>query len=118
MVSSATDCWLLSKRSRSLTDRSIVEKRSYTGGARKLSTRIGSNWLVLTHLQGSTWRLQVWGDTPLEAEVIAVDEAEAKRSAAAATIERLNIQRSPRHAPRVLNWNAVKIGRASCRERV
>ncbi len=84
-----------------------MAKRSYTGGARKLSTRIGSNWLVLTHLQGSTWRLQVWGDTPLEAEVIAVDEAEAKRSAAAATIERLNIQRSPRQAPRVLNWNAV-----------
>jgi hypothetical protein len=31
------------------------------------STRIGDNWLVLTHLRGSTWRLQVWGDTPLEA---------------------------------------------------
>jgi hypothetical protein len=74
---------------------------------RKLSTRIEDNWLVLTHLDGSTWRLQVWGDTPLEAEVIAVDETEAKRSAVAATIERLNIERSPRHAAALLNWNAV-----------
>jgi len=47
----------------------------------KLSTRIGANWLVLTHLHATTWRLQVWGDTPLEAEVIAGDEAEAKISA-------------------------------------
>lgn len=56
-----------------------------------VSTRIGDHWLVLTHLHNSTWRLQVWGDTPLEAEVTAVDEAEAKSSAISATLERLNI---------------------------
>ena len=81
--------------------------RSKVSDARKLSTRIGDNWLVLTHLHGSTWRLQVWGDTPLEAEVIAQDETEAKRSAAAATIERLNIEQSPQHSPPRLNWNTV-----------
>jgi hypothetical protein len=85
----------------------IVGKGPKGGAVRKLSTRIEDNWLVLTHLDGSTWRLQVWGDTPLEAEVIAVDETEAKRSAVAATIERLNIERSPRHAAALLNWNAV-----------
>ena len=83
-----------------------MRRRSNVSEARKLSTRIGGHWLVLTHLRGSTWRLQVWGDTPLEAEVIAEDENEAKRSAAAATIERLNIELSPRHPP-PLNWNAV-----------
>jgi hypothetical protein len=83
-----------------------VRKRSSVIDARKLSTRIDGHWLVLTHLEGSTWRLQVWGDTPLEAEVIAEDETEAKRSAAAATIERLNIEQSPQHAPS-LNWNTV-----------
>jgi hypothetical protein len=84
-----------------------VRKRSNVTEARRLSTRIDGHWLVLTHLEGSTWRLQVWGDTPLEAEVIAEDETEAKRSAAAATIERLNIELSPRHAPPLLNWNTV-----------
>jgi hypothetical protein len=69
----------------------------------RFSTRIGDHWLVLTHLHDSTWRLQVWGDTPLEAEVTAVDEAEAKSSAIEATIERLNV--TTFHAPTV--WNAV-----------
>lgn len=69
----------------------------------RFSTRIGDNWLVLTHLRNSTWRLQVWGDTPLEAEVIAVDEAEAKSSAISATLERLNIGCS--EAPPI--WNDV-----------
>jgi len=69
----------------------------------KYSTRIGDYWLVLTHLEGSSWRLQVWGDEPLEAEVIAEDETEAKRSAAAATIERLQIQRTSSKT----NWNSV-----------
>ena len=74
---------------------------------RKISTRIGDNWLVLTHLRGCTWRLQVWGDTPLEAEVTATDETAAKESAVAATIERLNLppaRRGPRRRP---SWNAV-----------
>lgn len=71
----------------------------------KLSTRLGDNWLVLTHLQQSTWRLQVWGDTPLEAEVIAEDETEAKESAVAATIERLNMDRPPDREAPVLKWN-------------
>ncbi len=57
----------------------------------KLSTRIGANWLVLTHLRERTWRLQVWGESALEAEVTAGDETEAKNSAVAATLERLNI---------------------------
>ena len=54
----------------------------------KLSARVGDNWLVLTQLRERTWHLQVWGDTPLEAEVTAEDEAEAKDSAVAATVER------------------------------
>jgi hypothetical protein len=69
----------------------------------RFSTRVGDNWLVLTHLHDSTWRLQVWGDTPLEAEVTAVDETEAKLSAIEATMERLNVQTS--HPPTI--WNAV-----------
>ncbi len=47
----------------------------------RFSTRIGHHWLLLTHVHDSTWHLQVLGDTPLEAEVTAVDEAEAKSSA-------------------------------------
>ena len=74
---------------------------------RKLSTRIAGNWLVLTHVGDSTWRLQVWGDTPLEAEVVADDEASAKESAVEATIERLNIEPSRR----LPHWNAVVIHR-------
>jgi hypothetical protein len=69
----------------------------------RFSTRIGNHWLVLTHLHDSTWRLQVWGDTPLEAEVTAVDEAEAKSSAIEATIERLNVQTLQPPT----TWNAV-----------
>jgi len=57
----------------------------------KLSARVGDNWLVLTHLHERTWHLQVWGDTLLEGEVTAEDEAEAKNSAVAATVERLGI---------------------------
>jgi len=74
---------------------------------RKVSKRIGDNWLVLTHVEGTTWRLQVWGDTPLEAEVIAVDEAEAKESAVAATIERLNLEGESERARPLQNWNSV-----------
>jgi len=69
----------------------------------RFSMRIGDNWLVLTHLRDSTWRLQVWGDTPLEGEVTAVDEAEAKSAAISATLERLKIG-SP---PPSTTWNAV-----------
>lgn len=57
----------------------------------KLSTRVGKNWLVLTPVREHTWHLRVWGDTPLEAEVTADDETEAKSSAIAATMERLSI---------------------------
>jgi hypothetical protein len=57
----------------------------------KLSARVGNNWLVLTPLRERTWHLQVWGDTPLEAEVTAEDEAEAKNTAVAATVERLGV---------------------------
>jgi hypothetical protein len=69
----------------------------------RFSTRIGNHWLVLTHLHDSSWHLQVLGDTPLEAEVTAVDEAEAKSSAVTATLERLSIGsfRPP------ACWNAV-----------
>jgi len=67
------------------------------------STRIGEHWLLLTHLHDSTWRLQVLGDTPLEAEVTAKDEAEAKSSAVEATLQRLSI---PSFQP-TPNWSAV-----------
>ena len=80
----------------------------------RFSTRIGDNWLVLTHLRNSTWRLQVWGDTPLEAEVTAVDEAEAKSSAISATLERLNIG----SLPQTTTWNAVITSSWDSRETV
>jgi len=73
----------------------------------KLSTRIGDNWLILTHMEGTTWRLQVLGDTPLEAEVIAVDETEAKESAVAATVERLNNEGARVRAKPIQSWNSV-----------
>jgi hypothetical protein len=79
----------------------------------RFSTRIGDNWLVLTHVRDTTWHLQVWGDTPLEAEVTAVDEAEAKSSAIEATIERLNVQTF--HPP--TTWNAVITQSWDSRER-
>jgi hypothetical protein len=74
---------------------------------RKISTRISDNWLVLTHLKGRTWRLQVWGDTPLEAEVIAEDEAAAKECALTATMERLQIEPSQEACRRIPDWNTV-----------
>jgi len=80
----------------------------------RFSTRIGDNWLVLTHLRNSTWRLQVWGDTPLEAEVTAVDEAEAKSSAISATLERLNIGTSQP----LTTWNDVITSSWDSRETV
>lgn len=58
---------------------------------RRLSTRIAGNWLVLTHLDAGRWRLQVFGATPLEAEVTAENEAAAKHTAIAATIDRLRL---------------------------
>jgi len=67
------------------------------------STRIGKHWLLLTHLHDSKWRLQVLGNPPLEAEVIAIDEAEAKRSAVEATLERLSILSFPPDP----KWSAV-----------
>ena len=70
---------------------------------RKLSTRIGDNWLVLTHVKECTWQLQVWGSIPLEAEVTAEDETAAKDAAIAATIERLRIK--PFSNPSA--WNTV-----------
>lgn len=59
----------------------------------RLSTRIGEHWLVLTHVDGPKWHLQVLGVMPLEAEVTAEDEASAKETAIAATIQRLGIVR-------------------------
>jgi hypothetical protein len=79
----------------------------------RFSTRIGDNWLVLTHVRDKTWHLQVWGDTPLEAEVTAVDEEEAKSSAVEATIERLNVQTF--HPPTI--WNDVITQSWDSRER-
>lgn len=78
-----------------------------TGTVRKISTRIGGNWLVLTHIAGSTWRLQVWGDTPLEAELTAANETVAKESAVAATIERLNLPFARRESRPLPRWNNV-----------
>ena len=74
---------------------------------RKVSKRIGDNWLVLTHMEGRTYHLQVFGNTPLEAEVVAVDESEARKSAVEATIERLNIERDSERAHPLQNWNPV-----------
>jgi hypothetical protein len=69
----------------------------------RFSTRIGDHWLLLTHVHDSTWHLQVLGDPSLEAEVTAIDEAEAKSSAVMATLERLGMG-SFEPLP---SWNAV-----------
>ncbi len=81
---------------------------------RKISTRIADNWLLLTHMDDSTWRLQVFGDTPLEAEITAGDEDTAKESAVEATMERLNIQQSEPAQP-FPDWNAVITSRWEAR---
>ena len=47
------------------------------------------------------------GDTPLEAEVTADDEAGAKESAVAATLEKLKLEGVDAEAPATVNWNAV-----------
>ena len=66
---------------------------------RKLSTRLGDCWLILTQVREDKWRLQVLGDTPLEAEVTADDEAAAKESAVAATLEKLKLEGVDAEAP-------------------
>jgi len=78
----------------------------------KLSARVGDNWLVLTHLRDRTWHLQVWGDSPIEAEVTAEDEAEAKSTAVAATVERFGV--SP--FPALPIWNVAITRRWDSRE--
>jgi len=80
----------------------------------RFSTRIGDHWLVLTHVRDTTWHLQVWGDTPLEAEITAIDEEEARASAIEATIERLNVRTL--HPP--ATWNAVITSSWDSREAV
>ena len=74
---------------------------------RKLSTRLGDCWLILTQVREDKWRLQVLGDTPLEAEVTADDEAGAKESAVAATVEKLRLEGVATETPAIVNWNAV-----------
>ena len=74
---------------------------------KKLSTRLGDCWLILTQLREDKWRLQVLGDTPLEAEVTADDEAGAKASAVAATVEKLRLEGVATETPATVNWNAV-----------
>jgi len=78
----------------------------------KLSARVGDNWLVLTQLRERTWHLQVWGDSPIEAEVTADDEAEAKKTAVAATEERFGV--SPCRALTI--WNVAITRRWDSRE--
>jgi hypothetical protein len=78
----------------------------------RFSTRIGKHWLVSTHLHETTWHLQVLGDTFLEAEITARDEAEAKSSAVAATLERLSIATSGS----IPTWNAVTTRQWDSRE--
>jgi hypothetical protein len=74
---------------------------------KKLSTRLGDCWLILTQVREDKWRLQVLGDTPLEAEVTADDEAGAKESAVAATVEKLRSEGVATETPATVNWNAV-----------
>jgi hypothetical protein len=74
----------------------------------RVSTRIGDNWLALTHLYNSIWRLQVWSDTPLEAEVTAVDETEVKSYAISHTLERLNIGSLPPRQRVASYWDSRK----------
>ena len=74
---------------------------------KKLSARLGDCWLILTQVREHQWRLQVLGDTPLEAEVTADDEAGAKASAVEATLERLKSEGVATEAPATVHWNAV-----------
>ena len=75
--------------------------------SQKFSTRVGKNWLLLSHVEGSTWNLQVLGDTPLEAEVLAEDELQAKDTSLHAAVERLRSEQPSLKVPTDAVWSAV-----------
>ena len=81
--------------------------RRETALKQRFSTRIGKNWLVLSHVKGSTWNLQIWGDTPLQAEISADNELEAKEASFQAAAERLRVEHPALEIPPEAVWNAV-----------
>jgi hypothetical protein len=73
----------------------------------KFSTRIGNHWLLLSHVRGSLWNLQVLGDTPLEAEVSAENEMDAKETSLSAAFERLRSDQPSLRIPSGAVWSDV-----------
>jgi hypothetical protein len=73
----------------------------------RFSTRIGKNWLVLSHVKDSIWNLQIWGDTPLQAEISAENELEAKETSFQAAAERLRAEHPSLEIPPQAVWNVV-----------
>ena len=71
----------------------------------KLTTRLGPYWLILEPSGETTWRLQVWGDAHLEAEVVAPDEEEAKSAAVLATVELMQKKDPDFRQPETVVWN-------------
>ena len=71
----------------------------------KLAARLGNYWLVLTPRDAETWRLQLWGDLSLEAEVIASDEEAAKEAAVAAAISQLKERDPDFREPAEVTWS-------------
>ena|SRR5579871_2443585 len=73
----------------------------------RFSTRIGKNWLVLSHVKDSIWNLQIWGDTPLQAEISADNELEAKETSFQAAAEKLRAEHPSLEIPLQAVWNVV-----------
>ena len=71
----------------------------------KLTARLGPYWLILEPSGESTWRLQLWGESHLEAEVTAPDEEEAKEAAVLATVELVQKQNPDFRQPATVVWN-------------
>ena len=71
----------------------------------KLTARLGDYWLLLAPVRESTWRLQVWGDTLHEAEVVAEDQEQAKETAVAAAIKKLRDEGYWLNEPTAVEWN-------------
>ena len=62
---------------------------------------------MLSHVRGSVWNLQVWGDTPLQAEISADNELEAKETSFQAAAERLRAEQPSLEIPPEAVWNVV-----------
>ena len=75
--------------------------------SQRFSTRIGNHWLLLSHIEGPLWNLQVLGETPLEAEISAENEFDAKETSLSAAVERLRSDQPSLQVPTDAVWSDV-----------